>query len=278
MDTLGHVVILSDMATSRSDALRLASAPPEPLLSRFALGYGSTLHLLAHRSDAQVRDFLRRGFGPYLAAARRADAAEHERDTESAWRRFGALRAVLEEYGYVLDGHPTPRAATAMAIRARNELLVAEALREDAPTITEPAHFAGALIALVTEPSLTARETETLARDRRLSASPATVALVDRIKERARQLRQAQLRHRVDVPVAVVDALSGLTEAWASRTPWEAVLAATTLDEGDLIYALRSLIDLLRQIDAAPGLDPAVRGLARRAIAAIDRDPVDQVM
>ena len=44
------------------------------------------------------------------------------------------------------------------------------------------------------------------------------------------------------------------------------------------VYLLRSLIDLLRQVAAAPGVDARLRATAAQAARAVDREPVDPVV
>jgi superfamily II RNA helicase len=202
----------------------------------------------------------------------------------SYWERFLRLRAVLEEYGYVTDGRPTEASATAAAVRAENELLVAEVVRRELEPGIGPAELAGGIVSLVAEahsrpmtppgagPPAIARQRASVRPSSRSSA------LLARIEEQARTLQAAQRRHRVDIPARTVTWASGLTELWAGGAAWEEVMASTELDEGDVVYLMRSLIDLLRQIGAAPGVPDATRRMAAQAARAIDRDPVDAVL
>jgi superfamily II RNA helicase len=68
-----------------------------------------------------------------------------------------------------------------------------------------------------------------------------------------------------------------VTQAWAGGASWEALLGETEMEEGDLVYLLRGVIDLLSQLLEAPGVDLALRRRAGEAIVAVDRDPVDAV-
>jgi superfamily II RNA helicase len=282
MDPLGHVVVVVDPWQSVSDAASLAAAPPDPLFSRFSPTYSLVLNLMRRHGPEEVRELLGRSFGQYLASP---GSGRQKTDHPSGpWERFVSLRSVLEEYGYVNDSRPTDIAATAAAIRAENELLVAEALRVELPGGTGPAEFAGAIVSLVAEaharpPGPAGSRLPGAARaGSRAWPSQSARALVARIEEQAGELRAAQRRHRADVPARPVAWYCGLTEQWAAGATWEDVMAGTDLDEGDVVYLMRSLIDLLRQITVLPGLPPATRTVAREAARAVDRDPVDAVL
>jgi superfamily II RNA helicase len=314
MDRIGHVVVIVDPRQSLSDAARLAAAPPDPLFSRFSPTYSLVLNLLRRFRDDEIHDLLRRSFSQYLAslgapssghpqgvplqahggegAALDGSSGGTPRGCPGAvsataggyWERFLRLREVLEEFGYVREGRPTEATATAAAIRAENELLVAEVVRRDLELGTGPAEFAGGIVALVADahsrPSMTSGARGPAAARGGVGTRPSarTNALLARIDEQARTLHAAQRRHRVDVPTRTVAWASALTEQWAGGAAWEEVMAATDLDEGDVVYLMRSLIDLLRQIAAAPGVPAETRRLAQQAAHAVDRDPVDAVL
>jgi superfamily II RNA helicase len=291
MDAVGHVVVLPDQYKPMEEAARLAAAPPDPLISRFTPTYGLVLNLLRHHTPTEAEDLLRRSFGHFQAEARAARMAqerpdrgrrrrrrrggpprtdEHPRRAVS-WDEFLALQRVLEEFDYIVDHRPTLAGLTAAALRTQNELLVAEVLREMAWESVRPEEFAAVVTALATE------ESRTRARVwARLSAE--VESILEEVYRTARRLRRVQQRYRVDVPVEVNAICSGLTQRWAEGARWQAVVAATEMDEGDVVQVMRRTIDLLRQIPDAPDLPESLGHLARQAISQIDRPPVREIL
>ena len=78
----------------------------------------------------------------------------------------------------------------------------------------------------------------------------------------------------VVVPVWWEPELTGLVHAWAKGASWGEVIAATSLDEGDVVRVLRRTVDLLAQIPYCEAVSQQLRDNARRALKAINRFPV----
>jgi superfamily II RNA helicase len=292
MDKLGHVVINADPFRPAAEAARLAMAPPDPLTSRFTPTYGMVLNLLHRFALEDCERLLKLSFGEFLARGGRAEERRVERpegrkgdrkkrrrhgrdqaalETHSIyWGRFLALREVLQKVDYLEGDAPTLPGLTAAALRTENELLVAEALRLDAYDELTAADFAAVITALAVEEP---RPNTVINAHVKGKARGALL----RIRELARDLRRVQRRYRVDVPVRVIEPLAGLTQIWAGGATWEQMLAATDMDEGDIVHFLRRTLDLLRQIATAPHVPDTLRDLARAAFALIDREPVNEV-
>jgi superfamily II RNA helicase len=66
MDDLGHVVVLNHPFESVEDASKLATAPPDPLSSRFTPSYGMVLNLLQRHTMEEARDLIERSFGQFV--------------------------------------------------------------------------------------------------------------------------------------------------------------------------------------------------------------------
>jgi superfamily II RNA helicase len=291
MDRLGHVVVNADPFRPAAEAARLAASPADPLTSRFTPTYGMVLNLLHRFTPEECERLLRMSFGEFLARgareveeqevretdrraerrARRRRRHDHSpRETHSIyWGRFLALRAVLEQYGYLKGDTPSLPGLTAAALRTENELLVAEALRLDLYELTA-AEFAAFITALAVEEPRPNTVINVQVRGK------ARAALLQ-ARELARDLRRVQRRYRVDVPVRVIEPLAALTQLWAGGATWEQMLTATDMDEGDIVHFLRRTLDLLRQIATAPHVPDTLRDLARAAFALIDREPVNEV-
>jgi len=291
MDRLGHVVVVADPFRPAAEAARLAAAPADPLTSRFSPTYGMVLNLLRRFAPQDCERLLRLSFGEFLARGdkegrgegykpRRAErkrgrgrAAERPPAESPSiyWGRFLALQSVLEQYGYLDQDAPTPPGLTAASLRTDNELFVAEALRLDLYDDLTAADFAAVITALAVEEPRPNVEIRAYARGRLQTT-------LQRIREMGRELRRVQRRHRVDVPVRVVDSLAALTQLWAGGATWEQMLTLTDMDEGDIVHFLRRTLDLLRQVAAAPHVPEHMRQLARAAFALIDREPVNEVL
>jgi superfamily II RNA helicase len=288
MDRTGHVVVVDDPFRPAAEAAQLAAAAPDALLSRFTPGYSLVLNLLRHHTPAEAEQFLHHSFGQFLADARRAPGA----GAPALYRgSFQHLIAVLTERGYLRDHRPTPAGRLAAAFRAENELLVAEIARSGLLDDLPPAGLAAVLMALSAEGDSArcatgCRVPGAGCRARTAGTRhPAPGTLDDRsaaalaeARVLATGLRETQRRHHVDVPCRLVEGPCGLAHLWAGGAVWEEIIEVTDLDEGDIVYLLRSLIDLLGQLREAPGVAPGLQERAGQAIAAIDRDPVDAVL
>lgn len=66
MDTVGNVVIKETIDHSAAFAAKIATSPPEPLVSQFTPNYSMVLNLLQNHSVEQIRDLLSKSFGQYL--------------------------------------------------------------------------------------------------------------------------------------------------------------------------------------------------------------------
>lgn len=66
MDEVGHVVVLHNPFESVDEAAKLATAPADPLSSRFTPSYGMVLNLLERHTIDDARDLIERSFGQFL--------------------------------------------------------------------------------------------------------------------------------------------------------------------------------------------------------------------
>ena len=65
----GHCVIVQSRWEEAAQVVGLLAKGPEPLRSRFGVGFGTALNLLATRSLDEARAFVQRSFANYLGAA-----------------------------------------------------------------------------------------------------------------------------------------------------------------------------------------------------------------
>lgn len=66
MDEVGNVVIKETFDHTSSFAAKLATAPPDPLVSQFTPNYSMALNLLQNHSIIQIKELLNKSFGQYL--------------------------------------------------------------------------------------------------------------------------------------------------------------------------------------------------------------------
>jgi len=286
MDRLGHVVIVGNPRQTVAEAQDLATAPPDPLGSHFTPTYSMVLNLLQRHTLDECEYLISRSFGEFLDEQRRNRKElrrmrlRPERPAKqpvapplahSNWRRFLGLKSVLHHYGYLAEDHPTAPGVTAASLRAEHELLVSEALRSGAMDSLTPPEFAAIATALVAE------ELRPTAWVKVIPTGEAVPAL-QQIAKIARELRNVQRRHRLELPTRIHSDASGLTQLWAEEVDWDYLMGLTNLDEGDVVRIFRRTGDLLQQIQHAPMLDPKLQDTARIAGDLLDREPVREVL
>ncbi|MBI4533986.1 MAG: DEAD/DEAH box helicase [Candidatus Melainabacteria bacterium] len=66
MDEVGHVIVLHHPFESVEDAAKLATAPADPLSSRFAPSYAMVLNLLERHTRDETKELIERSFGQFL--------------------------------------------------------------------------------------------------------------------------------------------------------------------------------------------------------------------
>jgi superfamily II RNA helicase len=93
-----------------------------------------------------------------------------------------------------------------------------------------------------------------------------------------RQLDRQQEGAKVAFPIWWEPELTGLVHAWACGAGWSEVIANTSLDEGDVVRVLRRTVDLLAQIPYCEVVSQQLRDNARRALKAINRFPVCELV
>ncbi len=67
MDKIGHVVTVQTPFEGATEAVYLATAGPDPLISQFTPSYGMVLNLLQIHTLEESKDLIERSFGQYLA-------------------------------------------------------------------------------------------------------------------------------------------------------------------------------------------------------------------
>ena len=67
-------------------------------------------------------------------------------------------------------------------------------------------------------------------------------------------------------------------EAWAAGATWDQLLTDCSLDDGDVARLLNRTMDLLKQAAHCGALLPGLRREARRAVHAMNRKPISDLL
>jgi ATP-dependent RNA helicase HelY len=212
----------------------------------------------------------------WKTAERQGEAVEHRRRMLEAvrgavWQDFQRVAEVLEAFDALQAGAIRPKGRLVAALRHDHELLVAEAVWRGAFDGTTPAELA-ALASCLTEE---ARSGDDLPSRRLLRDRPGLRRRARVLEEAAEAILAVQRRTGLVRPLRVQGGFLAAVFRWASGDDWGRVVAeAFGGHEGDLIRAMRRLIDLLRQLADAPEVPEPVARTAGAAARALDRDIV----
>src|SRR3989454_459997 len=185
------------------------------------------------------------------------------------WQGFLHVVEVLEQFGAVRHRPLEPRGRLIAGLRHDNELLVAEGVFRGVFTDLNAAEAAAVCSALIEE----ARSGEAaIARDF-LRKRPRLRRKLDQLESLANTIHEAQRAHHLRIPLAVHAGFMPAVYRWASgEDDWGAIVEDSFGGhEGDLIRAMRRLLDLLRQLAESPEVPPALAQLLGKAVRVIDR-------
>ena len=185
------------------------------------------------------------------------------------WQEFLRVVEVLEQFHAVSDGRLQPKGRLIAALRHDNELLLSEtisrSLFEDL-TVAEAAALCSALL----EES---RSGEPQLARAFLKKRPKLKRRLDQLLQAADGVWQAQRGRHLGMPVTVHPGFMPSVFRWASgEDDWASIVAESFGGhEGDLVRAMRRLIDLLRQLAEAPEVPVEIARLLGQAARLIDR-------
>lgn len=190
------------------------------------------------------------------------------------WRRFQALKAVLEKAGFLAEAGSKllPRGLALAHLRTQNELLAADAFTAGIFHGLRPEALAAVVSAVIAEP-VRGRMAWSPRRP------PADVgAACERLIALAEELYEVQAeRGAEDMPLYVTTDYAGLVHDWAAGATWKEVVEASGIDEGQFVRHLRLVLDMMRQLQDLPGNEESFRERVMEAIACLDRDLVKEV-
>jgi hypothetical protein len=185
------------------------------------------------------------------------------------WQEFLRVVEVLERFGAVQDAKLLAKGQLIAGLRHDNELLVAETVDRGILRDTTMAEAATLCSGLIEE----SRSGDAAVARLFLKKRPKIKRKLQEMESVASTVLEVQRRHGLPMPVSISTGFMPSVFRWASgEDDWSAIVEESFGGhEGDLIRAMRRLIDVLRQLAEAPEVEPAVAGLLSRAARVIDR-------
>ena len=188
------------------------------------------------------------------------------------WQEFLRVLEVLEQFEAVRDRTLTAKGRLVAGLRHDNELLVAEAVVRGVLADLTLAEAATVCAALLEE----ARSGEPAIARTFLRKRPKLKRKLEQLDAIAERLREAQRARQLGMTAAVQPGFMPAVFRWASGDDdWTGIVQeAFGGHEGDLIRAMRRLIDLLHQLAESREVPSATARLLREAARVIDRGVV----
>ncbi|MDO8478317.1 MAG: DEAD/DEAH box helicase [Candidatus Rokubacteria bacterium] len=185
------------------------------------------------------------------------------------WQEFCRVVAVLERFGAVQDGKLLAKGQLIAGFRHDNELLVAEMVDRGILEDTTLAEAAALCSCLIEE----SRSGDSTVARLFLKKRPKLKRKLQDLESVAHTVLDVQRQHHLPMPVGVSTGFMPSVFRWASgEDDWSGIVEESFGGhEGDLIRALRRLIDLLRQLGEAPEVPQALGALLGRAARVVDR-------
>jgi superfamily II RNA helicase len=185
------------------------------------------------------------------------------------WQEFLRVVEVLEQFDAVRHGRLEAKGRLIAGLRHDNELLVAEVIGRGILgdlTLAEAAAVCSAL-------SEEARSGEPAIARSFLKARPKLRRKLEHLGAVADAVLEAQRQRHLGMPVSVHAGFMPAVYRWASgEDDWTAIVqSAFGGHEGDLIRAMRRLLDLLRQLGDSPEVPLATARLLQAAARLVDR-------
>ncbi len=188
------------------------------------------------------------------------------------WQEFLRVLDVLDQFEAVHDRALTPKGRLVAGLRHDNELLVAEALTRGVLGDVTLAEAAAVCSALLEE----SRSGEPMIARMFLRKRPKLKRKLEQLELIAERVREAQRARQLGMPAAVHPGFMPSVFRWASgEDDWTGIVQeAFGGHEGDLIRAMRRLIDLLRQLAESREIPGPIARLLHEASRVIDRGVV----
>ena len=201
-----------------------------------------------------------------------ASTGDAERSQGEYRRRMAALRAILEELGFLAGSVPTDKGLLASRIYGENSLIITEAIADGWLEELTPAELAAAVVMVTAED----RNRDRPQARRRLPTSAVALAqkrlrvIYYRFSARERERGEDNFRPlSVDYVNFVYD--------WCSGQPLATLEPPGGVELGDAVKAVKGLYSALRQIEWAVVERPALRHLVIKSRQALERELITRV-
>lgn len=191
---------------------------------------------------------------------------EYEKDIY--WRKFLNHTYVLEKAGYLENNYPNEKGLTIGAIRAENELFLAEIIFSGVLDTLKVDELASVICAITTEDLRADVYPE-------IPISKGTRKALNRIKDIRRRVTILQRDFDIETEMYINSYYSPLIEYWVNGGEWEELIEQVPSGEGDVVRCFKRTIDVLRQLTIIPNVSEELAQNARAAIDAINRSPID---
>jgi ATP-dependent RNA helicase HelY len=266
MDEIGFALIVPGRYMDVRLIHKLLTAPASEVESRIRINFSMVLNLLLSHTPDRVQEMLQRSFAAWRRG--RGQGPQTREDAAAGlWRDFMRHLRFLRRKGYVnARDELTPDGQWASQLRVDQPLLIAEGFRAGVFPQERPALLAALIAVFVNEKEADEGLDRTLLPKRLVAAyrqaEEALAPYIAEMQEEGFEARPLYLK-----PAAVLF-------AWASGRPWEQVVAAAEMEEGDLAMLILRTADNLRHVRSLEHVFPAAAASAARALALILREPV----
>ena len=185
------------------------------------------------------------------------------------WQEFLRVVEVLEQFGAVRERQLEGKGRLIAGLRHDNELLVAEGVAHGVFNDVSGAEAAAVCSALIEE----ARSGDPALARAFMKKRTKLKRKLDQLMRVADTVHEAQRARHLRIPIAVHSGFMPAVFRWASgEDDWSGIVEdAFGGHEGDLIRAMRRLIDLLRQLADSPEVPAETARVLAHASRTIDR-------
>ncbi|MFN8577432.1 MAG: DEAD/DEAH box helicase [Candidatus Sericytochromatia bacterium] len=183
---------------------------------------------------------------------------------------FKRMMNVLEHFKQIEkdsqeEFKPTEKGMLTAYIRSENDLAISLVIGKDILNDLSPVEIASVLSVLVYEPRRSSQGT--------MDNVPKKIkSKVREIENIANELDHIQDIEGIDAQVTVEVDMVYVVWLWGNGSTWKSLVQDTNLDDGDIIRAIRRIIDLLHQLKNNPSLSLDLQHKVTLAIELLDRD------
>jgi len=257
MDEAGFVYLrVNPTHVTYPEVLRLLTADPEPVRSRFNMTYATLLNLYRQHGRALFDLF------PKTLYYFQTSGAQREQGLDLMRRKLDLLKSM----GYVSSTGLTKKGEFGSWVYGY-ELMLSELYTEGQLHSLDPVALAIFVAAIVFEP----RPRTPSPKPHRWSKRLAHVCHAPLAR-----IHREETRYRI-APKAKAPAfhLAHAIDAWMSNAPFERLTKLCEVDEGEIVRYFRMTVQLLRELADSPVGDEPLQATAEKAWRRINRDVID---